>query len=298
MELSQLKFYSVGVVAANKKLSSKLIEVTPMEDLPFADGEITDNSVKYKSDSQDAEGKSYSVAVDSTVTVKAEWLPLGQSNRMTAPDVRRGETVMLYRFADADKFYWTTLRNDTRLRRLETVIYAFNAIQTEDVDGNADNMYWLEVSTHQKLVHFHTSKANGEPFAYDIQINTKDGCIVIKDDVGNYFSFDSKAHRLEMMNQDGSHLDIDKTKIFLKSTDLIQMDSKTINLNGETINEKSTTQNITASTLNIKATTNHTGTISSTGAITSQADVKAGSISLQSHKHKDGGGTGPSGTPI
>ena len=311
MEVSQLKFYSVGVVAANKPLTSMEIEVTPMEDLPFVDGEITDKASKYKASATDKEGKAYSTEIDTTVSVKAKWLPLGQSNRMTSPDVRRGEVVMLYRFADTDKFYWTSLQNDTKLRKLETVIYAFSATVTEDEKGGADNMYWLEVSTHHKLIHFHTSKANGEPFAYDIQINTKDGCIVIKDDVGNLISFDSKEHRIEIINQDGSFVDVNKTKIFLKSTDLIQMDTKAVIINAETVDENSTTRTVKTTNLNETSTTHTvkatdmkitakvdlTGTMNSSGNIKSAADVQAGSISLSQHTHKDADSSGDVGPP-
>ena len=44
--LSRLHFYSYGIVAKNKDLSSDLIEVVPSEDQSFLDGELTDNIEK------------------------------------------------------------------------------------------------------------------------------------------------------------------------------------------------------------------------------------------------------------
>lgn len=260
MELSQLKIYSLGIVAANKALTSRDVSITPVEDTPMVNGEITDDVTKYKADAADSDGKAYSVELDTTNTVTATWLPLGSSNRMTAPDVRRGETVVLYRFADSDKFWWTTLKDDMNLRKLETVIYAFSGTKDENAKSTSENCYFLEVSTHQKLVHFHTSKANGEPFMYDIQINTKDGFIQIQDDANNFFRFDSKERQLEMVNSDNSRIEINKTNIFIESTDLIAMKSKNIT-------QESTSHVIKANTLDITATTTHTGSITENGNI-------------------------------
>jgi len=44
-EVSKLRVYSIGTVAMNKALGSKVIEVVPLEDSPMTDGEVTDNAV-------------------------------------------------------------------------------------------------------------------------------------------------------------------------------------------------------------------------------------------------------------
>lgn len=271
MALSKLHIYQLATVAANKPLTSKEIECTPMEEAPMMDGELTDDTGTYKASAQDSDGAAYDVEMKTTGTVKATWLPLGGSNRMTAPDVRRGELVVLYRFADTDKFWWTTLKDDMKLRKLETVIYAFSATTDEKAEHTSENMYFLEISTHHKLVHFHTSKANGEPYMYDIQINTKDGFIQIQDDIGNFFRFDSKEHQIEMVNVDGSKVEINKKNIFLESTDLIAMKSKKIT-------QDSTTNIVKSDTLDITATTTHKGDITETGNVTISGIMKSGSV--------------------
>lgn len=301
MEMSKLRFYSIGTVAANKDPSSNIIEVTPLEDLKFVDGELTDNVDVTKTQGQDSEGVAYQHEIDTTVTVPATWLAIGQSNRLTAPDVERGATVVLYRFANDDEIWWTTLQNDMHLRRLETVIFGIKATTVLDQDPGPDNMYWIEMSSHRKVVHFHTSKANGEFCTYDVQFDLKDGKIVIQDDLGNDILFDSKNTRIEIINADKSFVNIDKKVITLKSADEINVLSKVINIKadetinqeaGTAINEKTKTHSFKADTMNITATNvksvatwAHAGKMNSSGIIKSDEDVQAKGVSVINHIH-------------
>lgn len=228
MNASKLQIYSLALVAANKALSSKVIEATPIEHVPMINGEVSDNVAQYSGGATDAAGAAYNDSVATTITVKATWLPIGGSNRITAPDVRRGELVMLYRFADADEFFWATLKDDMSLRKLETVIFAFSGTTKEGSTPGINNTYFLEISTHNKLIHFHTSNDNGEPYMYDIQINTGTGFIQIQDDDGNFFKFDSVEQQLIMSNKAGSKVEINKAVINLQSTESINLQSNLI----------------------------------------------------------------------
>lgn len=206
--MSRIRFYSMGIVAENKALDSDIVEVSPVEELPFLDGEITDDAQEITVSNVNKDGRSSSNTAYITNTIPAKWLPIAGGNRVTPPDVRRGAVVMLYQMADEKKYYWTTLTNDLKLRKLETVLYAFSATQDEAADVNGDNYYYLEISTHTKSITFHTSKADGEPFSYDVQINTKDGRILITDDVNNYILLDSKQKQVRMENTDGCFFEI------------------------------------------------------------------------------------------
>jgi hypothetical protein len=210
---SKLHIYGLGIVAANKELHSKFIEVAPIETLPMLDGEITDNVETVITKGKNSSGGVYEDSVLAAASIQAEWLPIGSSNRVTPADVRRGEHVVLYKFGDTDKYYWTTLFYDMKLRKLETVIWAFSNTRNEDVDGTSDTTYFLEISTHKKLIHLHTSKSDGEPFVYDIQLNTKDGIFTFQDDIGNYIQIDSKNVRIEAKNADGSWIDMNRQVI-------------------------------------------------------------------------------------
>jgi hypothetical protein len=208
LRVSKLRFFSVGTVAANKDIGSFDIEVIPDEELPFLDGEISSNQEKIEISGTDSSGAAYKSSIITSNSIKATWLKLSVSNRLTAPDVRRNEKVMIYQFGDEPTYYWTTLKDDTKFRRLETVVYGISATPNEDDKLDNTNMYWFEMSSHTKQITLQTSKANGEPFAYSLQINTKDGAIVIMDDGGNWIRLDSVAKRIEAMNADGSHFDM------------------------------------------------------------------------------------------
>lgn len=213
MEITKLHIYGLGIVAVNKPLTSKDIEVTPIEDLPFLDGEISDNVSTLETSGKSKDGSTYATSIDVTASIRASWLPIGISNRVTPPDVRRGEKVVIYRYGETDRYYWTTLEYDMKLRKLETVIFAFSNTQKEYEKGTAGNTYFFEISTHKKLITLYTSKSDGEPFAYTFQINTKNGNFIFQDDIGNFISLDSANVRIELKNADESHVDIDRKDI-------------------------------------------------------------------------------------
>ncbi len=222
MTISKLKIFTIGTVAANKPLSSKDIEFTPDEHIFFANGIITDNAETVNSSGITPTGQNYENKLTTTLTMRATWLPIGSDNRKTAPDVRIGERVVIYQFADTNKYYWVTLFDDVRLRKLETVIYAYSNIRDEADMERADNTYFIEVSTHRKYIHLHTSKNDGEPFSYDIQINTGKGYIQITDDVGNVLELDSADTKITLKNIDESYMVLDKQNIFVNAKNNIE----------------------------------------------------------------------------
>lgn len=274
-QASQLRFFSVGVVANNKPMSSNEIEVTPIEHLPFVDGQLTDAGTSVQAQGTDNAGGQYSTQVASSVTVKATWLKLGVGNRMTSPDVRRGAQVSLYQFGDADTYYWTTMLDDSSLRKLETVVWAFSGTADEGAATNSDSSYYLEISTHTGMVTFHTSKANNEPYSYDIQLNTAEGYFRMQDDIGNYLLLDSTQNHFEMGNGDQSVLQILKQTMMMQTQESMAIKTKNFSLDAQT-------SNITSNTLGIKATTTHTGDFSENGAFALAGDMTT----------KAGGGTG------
>lgn len=228
MRVSKLQLYSIGIVAANKALDSNIIEVTPIEDSPMLNGEINSEISSETIDSVDSQGVQFKVKMDSANSVQAEWLPMGNGNRKTSPDVRRGAQVVLYHFADPKKLYWMTLMEDLHLRRLETVVWAFSATKNEEDSLSGDTYYYLEVSTHKKLVHFHTTKKNGEPYSYDIQINTDEGYIKFQDDAGNWIILDSKEKQIAMNNADGAYFDLNKKNLTINVPETYTLRAKNV----------------------------------------------------------------------
>lgn len=198
LQVSRFRFYSMGVVAKNKRLSSKKIYVTPIEDLSMYDGELNGKEEVIEQAGEDAKGKKYTSKVSASNTIIARWLSLSVSNRLTAPDVRVGEMVVVYQYGDHNRYYWTTMSEDISLRKLETAVFAFSGTPNEDEKLTADNCYYLEVSSHKKLVKFHMSKANGEACGFDMVFDGGKGNITIDDTKGNGILWDANSSVLSL----------------------------------------------------------------------------------------------------
>lgn len=262
MQLSKFHFYSYGIVAEHKVPSSKIIEVTPVEEMTFLDGFVTGDEKVVTAAGTDSSGTPYETSVKTGATIQAEWLRLSCSNRLTAPDVRRNAPVMIYQFGDSDKYYWTTLKDDSHLRKLETVIWGISATREEGATPSHNNLYYFEISSHRKLVTFHTSQADGEPFGYDFQFNTKEGQVTIKDTAGNYFHLNSAINRLCMKNVDGSLIDITGEVATVETNSEINLKSKKITTTSQELIHKtekmdttSQTNKVTSSELTLSANT-------------------------------------------
>lgn len=279
MGLSKLEVYSLGIVAANKELSSNTIEVTPIEQTTMVSGELTDNMDKQSAKGQDQYGRDYEVSATTTNTVKAKWLAIGCPNRVTPPDVRRGEQVVLYKFADTDEgIYWATWSQDMMSRRLETVTYAFSGTAVEGVPVDASNTYYMEVSTHNGHVMLHTSQANGEFTTYDIVLDAKNGRFSIQDGIGNQFFLDSPSNQFHLENADGSFIDVTKMAVKIFTSESVDIETKTYSVKAQDSSLESTTNSI-------KSNTVHTGDLTEVGPFQLNGDMKtAGGTS--------GGGTG------
>lgn len=223
---SALRFWSDGVVAQNKKLGSMEIEVIPLEKTPYLDKDLSATPAVAKTTGKDAFGSEYSVEAESRASIQATWLPLGGSNRITAPDVRRGESVSIVRFANQDKYYWVTTILGQKLRKLETVIWAFSGTKDENAVVSPETHYFLEISTHRGQVTFHTSKANGEPYSYDLQIDTKNGKFHFQDDVSNSVYLNSAQARLKMQNTNGAFFDMLANDIVISAPNRITVNCK------------------------------------------------------------------------
>lgn len=212
---SAFRVYSVGVVAENKPRTTSDVLVVPIEITPMIAGDLFVETEELENKGVDSFDIEYTVKIKHRNAIRCRWLQWG-SNRKTAPDVRRGERVVIYRFADTDEFFWVSLGLDDHLRRLETVAWFFNA-NPDGVSNDAsspEDSYVLEVSTHDRLITLTTTKANEEPFAYTFQFNTAEGVVTLADDNGNYFEFDSTETRLTLHNADGTFFKLDKNDIF------------------------------------------------------------------------------------
>lgn len=196
-KMSGLRFYSLGIVLENKKLDEDMIEVDPIEDFTLDEGKIVKDDRKFDVSLPDHKDRVKKSKIEGGSMLKAKWIPFGHSNRDTAPDVRKNETVLLFRFADEQEYYWTTIMREPEIRRLERVRYSYSNKPDGLEPYDDDSSYYLEVSTVDQQILIHTSDNNGEVCKYDIKIDAKAGRINIKDDLGNSIELRSPEGELE-----------------------------------------------------------------------------------------------------
>ncbi len=190
--ISKLKLYSLGIVVEAKKRNSWFIKVYPVEELPMANGKIADLKTELDVSGKDVNDNTKTIKSKSDNIIVAKWMP-EESNRATPPDMQPSEHVLIWKFADTDEFFWSVHKHEPNLRRHETVKYSYcnkpKGIDTYDDDSS----YWIQWSNHDKHIHLHTAKNDGEPVTYDVKIDTAAGNIKIEDDIGNFILFDSVA---------------------------------------------------------------------------------------------------------
>ena len=295
-DTSKLRFYSFGLVANNLPMSdpdnptegANRLQVTPIEQLTMLDGELGSIPAEQEVEGQDASGKSYISKVTSDTALEADWLPgLGVSNRRTAPNMRRGERVLLFSYADTDLYYWTDLGLDGHLRKLETAIYSWSGTSDEAIDGTKDgNCYSLEVSTHTGQMTLKTSKLNGEHCIYAIQLNTRDGQIWIVDDLDNEIVFDSKLTRIHFKNAEKTELALDKENIYGYASDSINFKSdKSMLFQTKAYRVTCDTYELKCDTGNVKGAMTFENTVKFKQQATFDAQIKAdGGLRSQTQK--------------
>lgn len=184
-EISKLKPYSKGVVIEDKVRGSSEITVLCIEELPHAKGLISEFKEDYEFTLPNVNDVPEQAVITTKLHITAKWLPLSNTNRHTPPDVIKNEIVDIYKYADTEEYYWTTILNQPNIRRLETVRWMFGNLQTPLVEWGPNEAYWFEVSTHDKKIQLQTSDSDGEAFKYSIIVDTKENTITITDNVDN-----------------------------------------------------------------------------------------------------------------
>jgi hypothetical protein len=267
-------FYSYGIVAVDKERDSDAIKVTPIEELSMASAKseeikatargnakpnisrnetskgptLANQSVSYNVELPDHQGVSRSGNVTGDIMLVATWTPLCQSNRMTAPDVIEGETVMIFRVADTDEYYWSTMMREPNIRRLETVCYMYGNMPDGINPFDKSSSYWIEVSTHDQYVHFHTAKNNGEPFEYDIKLDTAKGHFILTDNSGNFVELDSPTSMLRATTNED--IEANTKRVVVNASESVTVNTVVCTINAT----ESTTVNTPLATVNSETT--------------------------------------------
>lgn len=198
--ISGLRMYCIGIVASHKPQDTDMIEVTLIERATTGSGPLKDIKTEYKVDSVDAQGVIRSDSITAGATIFARWIPLNQSNRITSPDVRAGETVMVYQYRDNNIYYWDTMFREPSIRRLERALWAFCNIPGGNEPFDKSSSYWMEFDTYRKNITISTSQSDGEEYQYQIQLDAGNNRFMMGDHLGNRFSIDSPNNDVYMLD--------------------------------------------------------------------------------------------------
>lgn len=209
---SGLRFYGIGIVAENKPRNGDFIMVSPVEKVTSSKGRLAETEHVYEVESLDVNGIVSKEKITGQSIIKAKWMPLSEGNRQTAPDVREGESVRLWKYGNASEYYWQTMYREPGIRRLETVLYCYGNLPSGNTPWDKDSSYWHEVSTHDQHLWWKTTQSNGEAYSYDIKLDTRNSNYTIHDNVGNIFLLDSQNTLIRMINADGSFVELDKQR--------------------------------------------------------------------------------------
>jgi hypothetical protein len=210
MTESLLKPYSLGYVTRDILEDNLYCDFFPVERMPGYSGIINDN-VAEKATTTDIDGTISSVKIDRSVKITAKWFNNGDSNRLTPPNICKGETVMLYRYSNTDRYYWSTIYNELDLRKLEKATYVFSNKRTINDKSKLGAVYSFTIDTINKFVKLFTGDDDGELTTYDFEINTKDGIVTLIDGRGNMIQMDSSKDTYNVKFNVDYNLDITET---------------------------------------------------------------------------------------
>ena len=239
--------YSIGTVAEDKDEDGHIIEIFPIENQSFNEGNIAETKIENVM-AKDLYGNSKSVVLNKKSTVRAIWMPFGNSNRSTAPNVKKGEQVEIYRYADTDDFYWDTLYNEFDIRRKEKVIHLYGNTDAFGEVLTLDNTYFTKIDTINKLVHIKTNDNDGELTSYEIKIDTKEGILEVFDGKGNIIQLNSAEDKLTATTN--NEIIANTKTMTINATDLnINVTNMNVNSTAYTLNSSSMALNSDSSTM-------------------------------------------------
>jgi hypothetical protein len=220
-QASVFHLFSLGISVENKPRNSTQLNVLASEKSSAADGEINYNPQESTRSFTDALGNQQQVKTTAERSLVCEWLP-SEDNRATPPDIMRNEKIEIWRLGDSDQYYWRSMGLSNKLRTLESVVYTWNASPNPGGAGiDFKTCYFMAISAHDQHFTIGTSKANGEPYAWTFQINTKTGEFTLCDDIGNEFEIVSKEGRLQLKNMDGTFIKVERKHIEMNASEYI-----------------------------------------------------------------------------
>lgn len=291
-EVSQLTIYSVGKAATDKARGEKKLDVI-LSEVSFAQPTAVETTKTDAEVKHEGEGGQDTIQTQLGNTVEALWWNFN-GIRVSPPDVKKDDDVLVLRLGDTDVYYWLDL-NMANVKRLECVVFAINADPKSKIKQDLSNAYWFMMSSLDKSMHIHTSTANGEPFAWDIQLDTEKSILIVADSKGNKIYINSQEDDIGMVNSIGSKFQIVKQQMFGYAeklinfkTDQFVVDCKTADINAATKVTLATPETLATKKLNVGTDFSYGGVGEGKGNFTAP-DAVIGGITFTVHTHTEQG---------
>ncbi len=277
------KFFGLFKVVEDKEEDSFDIKVSPVSYIPDMKGELNKNNEQVVG-IVDMENQHSSISTTKSNFITATWLPEGEQNRISAPDVVVGDVVEIYSVRGTDEYYWKVFSHNTSLRKREKVLIWLSNKGAAKSGSEAD-AYYLLWDTRNKIVHFHTSDNDGEACTYDVLFNTLNGLFSLKDNLQNEIKLDSVKGRLDstILNE----YNVITKKVNFICEDFNVKASKSITMKSPSIVDESSNRVISTGTFNLKVTNssviNGGGTLDMNGG-----HIKHNGVTIDStHRHPE-----------
>lgn len=217
MITSVFRAYGKGIAAENLDFTSHSLEIALTELYATSHGEMTSKYEEAEITGEDSAGTAYAGKVKTTRTITAKWLS-NNGNRITAPSIRRGESVVVWATADHDEFRWTETGDESHHRNSEVVVFGFRASKDYAKKPSLkEDMYVLEVNTERGFVSFNTSAARGEHTTTALYFDLLSGIFSYTDGKSNRILVDAVNSLLTLRNRNGADLGIIGNNAWIKA---------------------------------------------------------------------------------
>jgi hypothetical protein len=175
---SNFHLFAIGVVLEDKKPNSDVLYAEATEWIDGIDGDIS----QYTRQVGD---------IEATNRWRCVWTGFDDM-RATAPDMVKGEKVLIYRKGDSDTYFWESGGRNASLRNKEHVTWILSNT-TGDTQPDASNQLYITASTRDGYMTVTTPTNDGEATGYNLILNFKEGELSWKDDNGYGMYVDSKT---------------------------------------------------------------------------------------------------------
>lgn len=172
--------------------SDRDIRVVVPELTPFLSGEIDGSFSEFNMNLEDIiAGVKRNDKIIISKSISATYF--GRDN-FSVPCIHYGEIVRVLNYGGTWKhFYWMPMGKNDSIRELERMRWYVADVRKTVKQYNEDNTYFIEMDTSgpEKHILLKTCKSDGEPFRYEIRVNTTKGIVTITDDADNWIRMTS-----------------------------------------------------------------------------------------------------------